>query len=350
MVQTEKKIVDHYEDIAFDLHYPHYYGYSYVGQPVTVRYDEGRISKISPIDPELTEYVPQVVNPDIMRLKCVVVENRLRTGDFRLICYDIGIKGEIKIGLLDSLRSFNNEKFCIGEIFGFLTDTLIKSTVVKVKEWEDFEARINGIWHFGEETFLYELKERKLLDVEVDVLGVELKYNFETDLLVPHIKIARERIGGRVKTELAVKANDVLKGGVTKGSKILVDWQGKIISVLEKGEPEEFRCNCGNIITKEHRVGNYFKCDNPDCAQSFNSLMSAYMGATLDSVTFFKLLRLPNFKTDKIKTSWSISDQLELKDFESFLRYLKQGATYTKTQEKVIEVSALRLYNLINND
>ena len=349
--KEEVVIVDHYEDIQFNLYYPHYFGYSYIGSPVTVKYHEGKILKVSPIneDKDLTDYIPQSVNPAITKLRCTVVENRLRTGDYRLICYDISTTGEIKIGHLDSLRNFNNEKFCMGEIFGLLTNTLIKPTVVVINEWEEFEARIDGIWHFGEERFKYELKEKKLLDVEVNGLEVFLKYNPSKDMLVPHLKIAKEKVGGRWIEDIEVKANDVLKGGVGKGCRLLIDCTGKILEVRAKGELPKLSCKCGYEISKADVVGNNFKCRNVDCQQSYAALMTIYMGATIDTSTFFQLLRLPNFKEDRIKDSWSISDQISLKDFEAFLRYIKKNVNLTKTQEKVIEINALRLYNLLND-
>lgn len=352
MVEKERIIVDKYEDMAFDLHYPHYYSYSYIGTPVVVKYVEGRISKISPMDKELTKYIPEEVNPAIRKIKCMVVENRLVTGDFRVICYDVDVNSTlgVKYGFLESLRAFGNDKFCVGEIFGFLTDTLIKPTIVQVKEWEDFEARIDGIWHFGEEEKIYVLKERKLLDVVVDGLGVTLKYDPELDMLSPSLVIAGERVGGIWRKSIEVKSTDVVKG-VTKGCKLLVDCHTSLLEIIEKGESEEIKCDCGNVLNKSHVVGRYFKCDNENCRQSCNSLISMYMGRTVDSQYFFKLLRLPNFKFEKrVKDTWSLSDQLAIKDFESYLRYLKQGTNLTKVQEKVIEVNALKLYNLLNDD
>ena len=353
MEQTERRIVDHYEDIAFDLHYPHYFSYSYVGTPITVRYKEGQLIKSSPMDKELTESLPKEVNPAITRLKCMLVENRLVTGDFRVIVYDISVNSKlgVKYGFLESLRPMSNDKFCVGEIFGFLTDTLIKPTIVKIKDWEGFEARIDGLWHFGEEEFIYSLKERKLLDVEVEGLSVTLHYDHEKDMLIPHLNIAGDRIGGKWTRFIEVKANDVAKKGVTKGCKLIVDCNAEIVNILEKGEPEDIVCKCGTKLGKADVIGNYFKCSNEDCQQSCNSLMSMYMGRTIDSEYFFKLLRLPNFKFKaRVKETWCLSDQLAIKDFESYLRYLKQGTNLTKAQEKAIEINALRLYNLLNDD
>ena len=350
--KEEVVIVDQYEDIPFNLHYPHYFGYSYIGSSVTLKYVEGKISKVSPIneDKELIDYIPQAVNPAITKLRCTVVENRLRTGDYKLICYDISTVGDIKIGLLESLRGFNNEKFCVGQIFGFITDTLVKPTVVVVNEWDEFEARIDGIWHFGEERFKYELKEKKLRDVEVKGLDVFLKYSPIKDMLIPHLKIAKEKVGGKWIEDIEVKTSDLLKDRVGKDCRLLIDYTGKILEVREKGEFPKLSCKCGYEVSKADVVGNNFKCGNVDCCQSYTSLMTIYMGATIDTSTFFRLLRLPNFKQDKIKDTWSISDQISLKDFEKFLRYLKKNVNLTKTQEKVVEINALRLYNLLKED